>query len=173
MLRGIQTDNFLFLRNTETGCRLNRKVCQGNGYRRPCSHGKDTQALQSEKLNPSPVKQSGKLFISRSRSRCKQTDCKRTPDTIHHMYRNRTDRIVNTEFFIQKPYAKYNQKTCNCTNNHRTKRIRHITASRNRHKSCQGCVQTHGNIRLSEFYPCKNHTYYCCNCRGNGCGYKN
>ncbi|GFI51506.1 hypothetical protein IMSAGC020_02720 [Lachnospiraceae bacterium] len=85
------------------------------------------------------------------------------------MHCNCSDRIVNTKYMVKKPNTKHDQKACNYSNHNRTECIRHITRRCDCHKSCQRCVQTHGNIRLSIFYPCKDHTDNCCNSRCDCC----
>ena len=101
---------------------------------------------------------------------CKQTGCDGTPDTVHHMYCNCTDRIIDVKLVIQQPYTEANQKTCNCADDDRTESICYITRSCDCYQTCQRCVQTHRNIRLTILDPGKDHTYNRCNGRSDGRG---
>ena len=86
------------------------------------------------------------------------------------MYCNSTYRIVNMKLIIQKPYTKYYQKSCYCTDHDSAEAVSHITRSGNRYQTCQRCIQTHGYIRFAIFDPGKYHTYYSCDCGSYGSG---
>ena len=84
-----------------------------------------------------------------------------------------TNWIINVNLIITEPYTKYNKQTRNSTYHDRTKCIYNITAGSYSNKSSQRSVQTHGNIRLSVLYPCKDHADNSCDRWCNCCGNEN
>ena len=85
------------------------------------------------------------------------------------MYGYCTNRVINMELIVKKPYTKYNKESGYETNDDCSETICHITRSGNCNKSGKGSIQAHRYIRLAIFDPCKDHTSYSCYCRCYGC----
>ena len=89
------------------------------------------------------------------------------------MYTDCTNRVINFYDFIKEFNCKYNDNTCNCSNEQCLVIIDYITACCDSYQSGQCAVHCHTDIRFSITYPGNNQGNKCCCCCREVCGHGN
>ena len=146
MFKLIKTNNFFFWSYTKTDCLFKNYKHNCNCYDSPKDCNSHTAKLLQKLCKSTAVEKtffnSGK-FKSRSCICSKKTNSKCSPDTVHHVYANSTNWVINVKHIVQKPYTKDYKKTGNKTDYCSTCTVSNVTRSCNSNKTSQRCVQTH------------------------------
>ena len=157
VLRRIQAYDLLFLRDPEShGC-PDTEVGEGDGHSGPGGYRGEADKLDPQLTETTAVEKSDDGIISRGARRGEKPGRDGSPDAVHHVHGHRAHRIVHPQHVVEEPDAEHYQDTCHRADHHRAETVRHVTGGCDRHQTCQGGVQTHGDIRLSVLHPGEDH----------------
>ena len=169
----VETGNLLLRRGAQAEDCSDRQECDRDRDCRKCCGTEHSQELYAEKLETAAVEETEHFIslrvgngISRHAVRREETDRDRSPYPVYTVDRDRTDRIVDPEDIVQEPHAEYDQKSGDQSDHDRTEAVDRITGRCDRDQTCQGSVQTHGDIGLAVTDPGKDHAD---NCRDGRC----
>ena len=75
-----------------------------------------------------------------------------------------TDRVVDMKLQVKELDYDYYEDTGYCTDHYGTCCVNCVASCRDGYKTCEGCVETHGDIGLTVLDPGEDQSNYCCNC---------
>ena len=149
MLVDVQALQLLNGRGPQTHRVLDHRKDDHHSHRYPGNDADHAQALGEEELGTAAVEQA---TVHRQ-----QAGEQGTHSAAHTVDRNGAHRIVNLGYLIKEFHRQGKHDAGTDTDDGRTLHRYHVTAGGDGHQSAQRCVEGHGDIRLLEANPSKEH----------------
>ena len=166
MFVDIKAIQFNLLRHTQSYCLINHFEDDEHHHQHIGSHTDCAQYLNSQLSESTAVKQADTYTVS---AIAEQANCQSSPDSIYHVDRNRTYRIIYLCYIIKELHSQNYQNTGDQADEECSNRSHTVTGSRNSYQPRKSCIKRNRHIRFSITDPCKNHTHDCGNRRCKVC----
>ena len=113
MLGEVESLEFFLFTYSQTEDSLDDTEYDKHHYRCPGCDRRKADQLCTQKIKSSAVEKTDQRVVAGCARGCKKSDCYGTPDTVHHMYCNCADRIVDMQLVVEEPYSEDDQESCN------------------------------------------------------------
>ena len=132
MFCSVQTNDLFVTCNSQTDRLLDDEECKRNCDASPGEYSDHTEQLNAQLSKSATVEQTNGMFASAICSSYaavltsavgEETNCDGAPDTIHEVYCNRADRVVDVELVIEEPNAEAYQEAGNQTDDSSAKAV--------------------------------------------------